>query len=132
MTVLICFFSTEKLNSTKHPTTPPARTLTLRSHDIHLIILLDKRIRRQRRDLGSLLDVRPSGDQLPLLQPTRVLEQFILKRIIDVLFDDDVLRVTLHSSQSAFAVSLIITLQTSADVCLGSTKLTESHSQGKP
>jgi hypothetical protein len=92
----------------KHPTTPPTvtvtatRTLTLLPDNVHLVPLLHIRvvIRRQCRNRLGLLHVGPR-DKFPLLQSARVLEQFVLEGIVDVLLDDDVFGVTLRAGRKS-------------------------------
>jgi len=88
-------------HSGEHPTTttpPPTRTLALTPNNIHLISPLNKLIWRQRCDLRRLLDVWSRRNQFALLQSAGMFEQFILKRIVNVLFDDDVLCIALHKT----------------------------------
>jgi hypothetical protein len=103
-----CFPPAFNAGLRKHPTTPPTvtvtatRTLTLLPDNVHLVPLLHIRvvIRRQRRNRLGLLHVGPS-DKFPLLQSARVLEQFVLEGIVDVLLDDDVFGVTLRTGRKS-------------------------------
>lgn len=83
-------------------TVTATRTLTLLPDNVHLVPLLHIRvvIRRQRRNRLGLLHVGPR-DKFPLLQTARVLEQFVLEGIVDVLLDDDVFGVTLRAGRKS-------------------------------
>lgn len=78
-------------------TSTATRTLTLLPNNVHLVPLLHIGvvIRRQRRNRLGLFHVRPCN-KFPLLQSARMLEQFVLESIVDVLLDDDVFGVTLR------------------------------------
>lgn len=96
----------------EHPTTSPtsAGTLTLLAYHVHLVTLLDIRVvvGCEGRDRLRLLDVR-TRDQFSFLQSTRVLKQFILEGVVDVLFDDDVFRVTLGGKRNSLAMASFAT-----------------------
>lgn len=98
-------------SSSEHPTTSPTSTgtLTLLAHNVHLVTLLDIRVvvGCQSRDGLGLLDVR-TRDQFSFLQSPCVFKQFVLEGVVDVLFDDDVFRVTLKSKKNAGLVSTLL------------------------
>ncbi len=90
--------------SSEHPTAPstPAGgcgTLALLSDNVHAVVLLDKALGLERGDGLCLFDVGRTDDQFALLEHPGVFEQFVLEGVVDVLFDDDIIRVALLVGQ---------------------------------